>query len=123
MATFTGNVGSKSLTEKTVTTDMHPLVFQTFELKADNGTLEAGTILAYNTDGTAEAYDPTAADGSPLLIPIGVLAYLTDTARATAGIAVVHGILVKKALVVAGGTAPDDDDITALRTALPVWVA
>ena len=102
---------------------MHPLVFQTFELKADNGTLEAGTILAYNTDGTAEAYDPTAADGSPLLIPIGVLAYLTDTARATAGIAVVHGILVKKALVVAGGTAPDDDDITALRTALPVWVA
>jgi len=123
MAIFSGNVGSKSLTEKTVTTDFHPLVFETFDLKADNGVLEAGTILAKNTDGTVEAYDPNAAEGSPLLTPVGVLAYLTDTARATAGVAVVHGVLVKKALVVSGGTAADDDDITALKTALAVWVA
>lgn len=123
MAGINGIVGTKSLTEKSVMTDGHPGVTQNFALKADNGILEAGTILAYNASGTAEAYDPSATGGSPLLTPIGVLLYQTDTARTTVGIAVVHGIVIKKALVVAGGTAADADDITALKTALSVWVA
>lgn len=123
MAGVNGIVGTKTLTEKSVVTDQHPVVNQTFALKANNGTLEAGTILALNASGTAEAYDPTATEGSPLLTPVGVLRYTADTTRDTAGVAVVHGVLIKKALIVAGGDAADDDDITALKTALSVWVA
>lgn len=121
MAGVNGIVGTLNVTEKEVVTDFHPAVNRTVALKANNGVVAQGTILAYNASGTAEAYDPAATEGSTLLTPIGVLVYKCDTARDTAGIMLVHGVVMGDSLVVAGGDAADEDDIAALTAALPIW--
>lgn len=120
MSTINGVVGSVTMTEKTVMTDDHPIVTRTFSLKANNGTLEAGTILALNGSNTAEAWQP--AGTAPLNVPVGVLMYKADTAKDTIGISAVHGVCQKKALLVSGGTAPSAANITTLETTLMIWV-
>jgi hypothetical protein len=118
-----GIVGTVTMTETSVVTDGHPIVSEAIELKADNGVLDAGLILALNDSGTAEGYDPTVTAGSTLLVPVGVLMFRTDTSRDNEGIVLKHGFAVGKALTVAGGDAADTDDFAALKAALPVWIA
>lgn len=115
-----GVIGTITMTEKSVVTDQHPIVTEAVELLADNGTLAQGTILALNASGTAQAYDPAATEGSPLLTPVGVLVYKVDTTRDTAGICLVHGIVLGGSLVTAAGAATDAD-MTALKAAMSIW--
>lgn len=115
-----GVIGTLTMTEKSVTTDQHPIVSEAIELLADNGTLAQGTILALNASGTAQAYDPGATEGSPLLTPVGVLLYKADTTRDTAGICLVHGIVLGGSLTTAAGAATDAD-IAVLKATLPIW--
>ena len=120
MATVNGVVGTQVVSGKTTVVGEHPAVIRTLPFKADNGTLEAGTIVAINATGTYEGYDPDATEGSPLLTPVGVLTMAIDTTKDTVGNVLVHGTVVKASLLKLGSAAADAD-VIALETAVAVW--
>ncbi len=120
MATVNGKVAIWTLEGKNTVVGEHPAVIRSLPFKADNGTLEAGTIVAINDADTCEGYDPNATEGSPLLTPVGVLTMAIDTTTDTVGNVLVHGTVVASLLTL--GEPSVDADVTALEAAVAVWV-
>lgn len=118
MATFNGVVGQQTISYKTVADGNHPAVIRMVEFLSDNGTIKAGEIIAYDTNGKAVSYDPAAVDSKN--IPVGVLTEDIDTTTDTAGMMAVHGTLVRAAITVKGASA-SDANISALESKIPVW--
>jgi hypothetical protein len=118
MAGINGVVGTQNFTTKTVVTDAHPAVIKSVEMLADNGAFEAGTIMAKNGADKCVAFDPVAVDGTQN--PIGVLVNDIDTAVDTIGDIVVHGTVLRKALMT-GSTVSTDAEAATLESNLDIW--
>jgi hypothetical protein len=97
-----GNVGG-------VMSANHPPVVEAMQFPADVGIIKAGTIIGR----TAEGIGPYAGEGEV----IGVITTDLDTGKETLGPVLIHGGAVKTKLILADGTAVDDDDIVLLRQA------
>lgn len=119
MATVNGVVGTQTISSKSVIDGRHPAVVRLMEFLADNGTIPAGEIIALNTEGTAQSYDP--AGSSPLNIPVGVCTEDTDTSKDTAGNVMVHGAVLGSSLLVLGSEASASAR-AALEANTPVWI-
>ena len=114
-----GKIGEVNIKEVQVVADVeHKPVILTKNLKAGQGVLEAGSIIAKDlSTGDLVFYDPTAVDSSnnPTQEPIGVLANLVDTDRQTLANIIVHGVVLQNALKVKAGTV-DTSVLDALET-------
>ena len=69
----------------------HPPVVLTGSFTADNGVIAAGTVLARDDNETYVAYVPGAADSTG--VPICVATQQVDTASATSGLIIRHGMV------------------------------
>jgi len=118
MATVNGVICQSTLTEKSVADGVHPIVTRSKQFKADNGTIEAGEILALDSNGDVVSYNP--ASGGPEVTPIGVCAMSIDTSKDTLGIVIVHGTVLRKSILALGAEAAAAD-ITALETNTQIW--
>ena len=90
-----GKIGEINIKEVQVLADVeHKPVILTKNLKAGQGILEAGSIIAKDGQGKLVLYDPTK-DTHQI---IGVLASQVDTDRQTLANVIVHGVVLKKVL-------------------------
>ena len=87
--------------------ERHPAVILSKSIKAGQGVLERGTIVAVGADGLVVPYNPSATDSTAE--PVGVLIERIDTGKETVGNVLVHGVVFKERLVVAGGTVSEGD--------------
>jgi hypothetical protein len=87
--------------------ERHPAVILTKSVKAGQGVLEKGTIVALDGSGLVVPYNPSASDSTAN--PVGVLVERVDTDKETLGNVLVHGVVFRERLIVAGGTVTADD--------------
>jgi hypothetical protein len=87
--------------------ERHPAVVLTKSIKAEQGVLERGTIVALNADGLVVPYNPSANDSTGT--PVGVLVERVDTDKETVGNVLVHGVVFRERLVVKGSTVSEGD--------------
>lgn len=91
----------------------HPPLVQAMKVKADQGELPAGLIVALDVNGEVVPYNP--AEEAPVNDPIGVLVYGIDTTKETVGNVLRHGVVVKASLKV-GNNAPTNEDLKKLES-------
>lgn len=115
MAGFNAVLDTKQFSDKRVLDDRHPAIVITRAFKANNGTIPAGELVAYDVNGDVVSFDP--AGIAPVNDPVGVCVHDVDTAKVTIGGVVVHGTVVSAALTVKGADA-DADDIDLLAPAI-----
>lgn len=87
--------------------ERHPAVILSKSIKAGQGILEKGTIVAVDSNNLVVPYNPSATDSTAE--PVGVLVERIDTDKETAGNVLVHGVVFRERLVVAGGTVSEGD--------------
>lgn len=90
----------------------HPPIVQAMKVKANQGELPAGLIVALDVNGEVVPYNP--AGQAPVNDPIGVLVYGIDTTKETVGSVLRHGVVVKASLKV-GDTPPAETDLRKLE--------
>ncbi len=118
----TANIGTYTPfkpAEAIYSAEMHPPVILSMKVKADQGILEAGTIVGKDGDGLIVPYDPTATivvdsttgatAPAPEATPIGVLVERVDTTKETVGNVLVHGIVFRERLIRVGADVSEDD--------------
>ncbi|MBI3584204.1 MAG: hypothetical protein HY096_09705 [Nitrospinae bacterium] len=111
---FDAKLGAQSFTEKQVVDATHPAVILTMKVKANQGELAVGLIVAKDGNGDIVSYD--SAGASPLNTPVGVLTMKVDSTKETVGNVLRHGTTVKSSLLV-GTAAPSASDLTKLEDA------
>jgi len=87
--------------------ERHPAVILSKSVKQGQGVLERGTIVAVDSNGLVVPYNPSATDSTAE--PVGVLVERVDTSKETVGNVLVHGVVYRERLVVAGGSVTTDD--------------
>ena len=87
--------------------ERHPAVILSKSVKQGQGVLERGTIVAVDSNGLVVPYNPSATDSTAE--PVGVLVERVDTDKETVGNVLVHGVVYRERLVVAGGSVTADD--------------
>jgi len=105
-----GNVGTYTPPkpeEAVYSEERHPAVILTKPVKASQGVLEKGTIVALDGSGLVVPYNPSATDSTAT--PVGVLVERIDTDKETAGNVLVHGVVFRERLVVKDGSVTADD--------------
>ncbi|MEM1542874.1 MAG: hypothetical protein QXV82_09625 [Ignisphaera sp.] len=90
----------------------HPPIVQAMKVKANQGELSAGLIVALDANGEVVPYD--SAGSSPVNEPVGILVYGIDTSKETVGNVLRHGVAVKASLKV-GDNPPTANDLKALE--------
>ncbi|MBI4691706.1 MAG: head decoration protein [Nitrospirae bacterium] len=105
-------LGTQSFTEKQIVDATHPAVMQAMKVKADQGDLALGLLIAKNGNGDVVPYDP--AGLPPLNVVVGVLTIKVDTTKETVGVVLRHGTVVKDSLLT-GASASSADDIVKLE--------
>ncbi|MDR1397176.1 MAG: hypothetical protein LBJ14_05540 [Desulfarculales bacterium] len=108
MAIQNGIVGGVSFKEAQVIAEGHPVVVRSRVVKANQGTLQPGQLLALDSAGLAVAYDPAYTPGQndpPAPALYGVCLHLVDTAAEAAAEVIVHGTVVKAVLFTLAGAA------------------
>lgn len=112
---FNAVLGTQNFTEKQIIDGTHQGIIKSMALKADNGELVAGLLVAKDNNGDIVAYDPGGV--SPVDTVVGVLVTKADTTKETNGRVLKHGTVVRAQLTVDDGTpaAPDDADIANLE--------
>ena len=105
-----GNIGTYTPPkpeEAVYSEERHPAVILTKSVKAGQGVLEKGTIVALDGSGLVVPYNPSATDSTGS--PVGVLVERIDTDKETAGNVLVHGVVFGERLVVKDGSVTADD--------------
>jgi len=87
--------------------ERHPAVILSKAVKQGQGVLERGTIVAVDSNGLVVPYNPSATDSTAE--PVGVLVERVDTSKETVGNVLVHGVVFRGRLVIAGGTVSEGD--------------
>ncbi len=87
--------------------ERHPAVILSKSFKPGQGVLEKGTIVALDSNGLVVPYNPSATDSTAT--PVGVLVERLDTDKETVGNVLVHGVVYRERLKVAGGSVTADD--------------
>ena len=106
-----GKIATYETQEVTVVAEVpHKPVILTKQLRADQGVLEAGSIIAKDSDGNLVIYDPSNTDHEV----IGVLTRTVDTNRNVNALVLVHGVVNGRFLKTASGEA-DENTIKALE--------
>jgi len=103
--------------DETIYSGHHGPVTRARKVKADQGVLEAGLIVALDGDGNVVPYDPSGSE--PVNKPVGVLLERCDTTKEDAAIVIVHGTVWKDRIHV-GENPPSNDDLAALE-AIGIW--
>jgi hypothetical protein len=122
MSIQNGFLGSVSFKESQVIAEGHPVVVRSRVVKANQGTLNPGQLVAIDSTGLLVAYDPAYTPGQgdpPAPVLAGVCLHLVDTAAEAAAEVIVHGTVVKEALKsLTAAAAPAQ--LTALEKLL-IW--
>ena len=87
--------------------ERHPAVILAKPVKADQGVLEKGLIVALDANGKVVPYNPSA--GGSTANPVGVLVERVDTSKETVGNVLVHGVVFRERLIVADAEVTEDD--------------
>jgi len=87
--------------------ERHPAVILSKSIKAGQGVLERGTIVAVDSNNLVVPYNPSATDSTAE--PVGVLVEGIDTDKETVGNVLVHGVVFRERLAIAGGTVSEGD--------------
>lgn len=104
------NVSSNAVIDTT-----HPPILGTLKLKANNGVLSQGLVLAKDSNGDGVAYDPAGAGPTAsLAVIVGVLVHDADTTKDDAGVILKHGTAALSSLLV-GVAAPSNANLAALE--------
>jgi hypothetical protein len=104
-----GNIGTYTPPkpeEAVYSEERHPAVILTKPIKGGQGVLERGTIVAF-VEGFVTPYNPSAS--GPEGTPAGVLVERVDTSKETAVNVLVHGVVFRERLIVAGGSVTEED--------------
>jgi len=109
---FDAVLGKQTFSERQVIDGTHPAVVVSMKVKANQGELPGGTIVAKDQNGEIVPYDPTG--NAPVNEPIGVIVYTVDTSKETIAPVLRHGTVVKRALLVKGN-APSEADLIKLE--------
>ena len=109
-----GKIGEMTTKEVQIITELHPPVIITVPLKANQGYLELGSIIAKNNNGENVLYDPS--DTNQQIV--GVLANSVDTNRQDIGNVIVHGVVVRKFLK---AKKPVDDKVIEKLNQKTIW--
>ncbi len=105
-----GNIGTyipPKPEEAVYSEERHPAVILSKSIKGGQGVLERGTIVALDSNGLVVPYSPSASDSTAN--PIGVLVERLDTDKETVGNVLVHGVVFRERLKVAGGSVSAND--------------
>ena len=105
-----GNIGTYTPPkpeEAVYSEERHPAVILSKSVKQGQGVLERGTIVAVDSNGLVVPYNPSATDSTGE--PVGVLVERVDTGKETVGNVLVHGVVFRGRLVIAGGTVSEGD--------------
>jgi len=105
-----GNIGTYNPPkpeEAVYSEERHPAVILSKSVKQGQGILERGTIVAVDSNGLVVPYNPSATDSTGE--PVGVLVERVDTGKETVGNVLVHGVVFRGRLVIAGGTVSEGD--------------
>ena len=108
---FDAKTMSMTLGGATILDATHPPIIKNRTIKANQGILARGLVLAESVDGDVP-YDPSGQTPPP---PIGILPVEVDTTKETVGPALRHGTVVWENVLVGSG-APDAADIKKLNT-------
>jgi len=111
---FNAVTRTETLVPKLIIDPVHPPVVRGCTFKANNGVLEAGTIIAVDANRDYVAYDASASDTTKE--PKGVLDEDIDTSKQTVGRVLLHGVAVRENVKTKAGAATQDD-IDALAAA------
>ncbi len=109
---FNAKTNSVSLGSATIIDPTHPPIIKNGDIKANQGTLARGLVVALDADSKYVPYDP--AGLAPLNAPKGILTEEVDTTKETAGPVLKHGTAVW-ANVLVGAGAPAAADIAKLN--------
>ena len=99
--------------EDTVVSGHHSPIYKTKKVKTGQGVLDAGLIVAVDSNGEVVPYDP--AGTAPVNEPVGVLVERCDTSKEDAAVVLVHGTVFRDRLKKADGSALTADDEKALE--------
>ena len=105
-----GNIGAyipPKPEEAVYSEERHPAVILSKPVKAGQGVLEKGTIVALDSNGLVVPYNPSASDSTSN--PVGILVERVDTDKETVGNVLVHGVVFRERLKVAGGSVSAND--------------
>ena len=106
-----GKIATYETQEVTVVAEVpHKPVILTKQLKADQGVLEAGSVIAEDADGNLVLYDPSNTDHKV----VGVLTRTVDTGKNVNALVLVHGVVNGRFLRTASGGA-DGTTVKALE--------
>ena len=106
-----GKIATYETQEITVVAEVpHKPVILTKQLRADQGVLEAGSVVAEDADANLVIYDPSNANHKI----VGVLTRTVDTSRNINALVLVHGVVNGRFLKTASGEA-DENTIKALE--------
>jgi len=109
---FDGKIGRLATQEKTIVTGDHPAVLLSGRIDPGTGIWPGGTILTRGEGGMLTPWG-----GEMGLPPVGVLIDETDAASVGAAVYLAHGTVALTALRLAGGAAPNGQQIYALACA------
>jgi hypothetical protein len=121
MAKFDAVIDRQSMGSAGIIDGRHPAVVKVLEFRADNGTVEAGEILAFGADGLIDFYDSEAVSANATLaVPTGINLFDVDTEKDSLGSVVLHGTVIRSALKNMGEKA-EDADVQALEENTLIW--
>jgi len=106
-----GKIATYEAQEVTVVAEVpHKPIILTKQLKANQGVLEAGSVIAKDADGNLVLYDPSNTDHEV----VGVLTRTVDTSKNVNALVLVHGVVNGRFLKTVSGEA-DESTVKALE--------
>ncbi|QAR34108.1 hypothetical protein EP073_12045 [Geovibrio thiophilus] len=118
MAKFDGVIDRRDMGSAGVIDGRHPAVVKVMPFMPDNGKIEAGEIIALNSEGKADFYD--AEDEGTLREPVGVSIFTVDTGKDSLGSVLVHGTVIRSALK-NNGIKAEAAAVKVLETNTQIW--
>lgn len=109
---FNATLGTQTFTDKQIIDQAHPAIIRSLKVKANNGILSAGLIVAKDSAGDLVAYD--SAGASPINTPVGVVTISCDTTKEGVAATLLHGTVVSANLL-EGSSAAGATEIAALQ--------
>lgn len=108
-------IASFNVSQSAVVDPTHPPILGTLKVKAANGVLPEGLVLAKDSNGDVVAYDPAGTGPTAsLAVIVGVLAHDCDTNKDDAAVVLKHGTASLSKLLV-GVAEPDAAALSALQ--------
>ncbi len=115
MAKANAIIGTVQTTQpQSIFSSEHPPVYMTMSVKANQDTLNRGTVVAKDSNGDVVPYDPSGT--APVNTPVGILIEDVDTTKETTAVVGVHGVAIGSRCNVKGSAlaAADIDKLKSI---------